>query len=68
MYPTKGRGMRLWRYQGANALGQDPRTLFCRSRYRKVKKGYKKSENFGDSEKARIFAMLKKTMNIIINH
>lgn len=24
----KGRGMRLWRYQGANALGQRPRTLY----------------------------------------
>lgn len=24
----KGRGMRLWRYQGANALGQHPRTLY----------------------------------------
>ena len=28
MYPTDGRGMRLWRYQGANALGQRPRTLY----------------------------------------
>nr|DAP23163.1 MAG TPA: hypothetical protein [Bacteriophage sp.]DAT92861.1 MAG TPA: hypothetical protein [Microviridae sp.]DAX81034.1 MAG TPA: hypothetical protein [Microviridae sp.] len=28
MYPTEGRGMRLWRYQGANALGQRPRTLY----------------------------------------
>ena len=23
------------RYQGANALGQSPRTLFCRSRYKR---------------------------------
>lgn len=28
VYPTKGRGMRLWRYQGANAPGQRPRTLY----------------------------------------
>nr|DAF93329.1 MAG TPA: hypothetical protein [Microviridae sp. ctOkR17]DAJ67760.1 MAG TPA: hypothetical protein [Microviridae sp.]DAQ35056.1 MAG TPA: hypothetical protein [Microviridae sp.] len=27
MHPIKDRGVRLWRYQGANALGQRPRTL-----------------------------------------
>lgn len=61
MYPTEGRGMRLWRYQGANALGQRPRTLLCRSRYGNVKESYKVTGKFGESEKLRIFVVLKET-------
>jgi hypothetical protein len=33
--------------------------LICRSRYRNVKKSYKNQGKFGESEKRRIFAVLK---------
>ena len=35
--------------------------LICRSRYGNVKKGYKNQRNFGESEKSRIFVVLKET-------
>lgn len=57
MYPTEGRGMRLWRYQGANALGHALEPCICRSRYGNVKESYKVTENFGESEKLRTFVV-----------
>lgn len=35
--------------------------LICRSRYGKVKEGYKNQRKFGESKKSRIFAVLKET-------
>lgn len=52
--------MRLWRYQGANALGVCPlEPLICRSRYGNVKKGYKNRRKFGKSKDTRKFANVK---------
>ena len=68
MYPTKGRGMRLWRYQGANALGQRPRTLYLSLALWNVKKSYKNKRKFGESKKSRIFVVLKETkVSTILN-
>lgn len=35
--------------------------LICRSRYGNVKKSYKNKRKFGESEKSRIFVVLKET-------
>ena len=35
--------------------------LICRSRYGNVKKSYKNRRKFGESEKTRIFVVLKET-------
>ena len=40
--------------------------LICRSRYRSVKKSYKIAEKFGESEKSRIFVVLKETKVLTI--
>ena len=64
MYPTDGRGMRLWRYQGANALGQRLEPCICRSRYGNVKKGYKNRGKFGKSEKTAHLCSVQKKQSI----
>nr|DAH56707.1 MAG TPA: hypothetical protein [Microviridae sp.] len=56
--------MRLWRYQGANALGQRPRPCICRSRYGSVKKSYKNRRKFGKSKKTINLCSVKKTKSI----
>lgn len=38
--------------------------LICRSRYRKVKEGYKNQRKFGESKKIRIFVVFKKNKSI----
>lgn len=58
--------MRLWRYQGANALGQRPRTLYLSLALWNVKKSYKNQKTFGESKNINTFAMFKKTKSI--NH
>lgn len=40
----------------------------CRSRYRKVKKSYKITEKFGESEKIRIFVVLRETGVLTVPH
>lgn len=38
--------------------------LICRSRYGNVKENYKNRRKFGESEKTRIFVVLKETKSI----
>jgi hypothetical protein len=59
--------MRLWRYQGANALGKTLEPCICRWRYGNVKKSYKNQRKFGESKYIRIFAMLKKTRVLTVS-
>lgn len=42
--------------------------LICRSRYRNVKKSYKNQRVFGESEKRRIFVVLKATGALTVPH
>lgn len=42
--------------------------LICRSRYGNVKKSYKNQRNFGESEKSRIFVVLKETKVLTVPH
>ena len=42
--------------------------LICRSRYGNVKKSYKNQRIFGESEKAHIFAVFKKTRILTVPH
>jgi hypothetical protein len=42
--------------------------LICRSRYGSVKKSYKNKRKFGESEKSRIFVLLKETKVLTIPH
>ena len=52
--------MRFQRYQGANALGQRPRTLYLSLALWNVKKSYKNQRILGKSEKTHTFVVLKK--------
>ena len=42
--------------------------LICRSRYNNVKKGYKNQRIFGESEKLRIFVVLKEKRILTVPH
>ena len=58
--------MRLWRYQGANALGGMPlEPLICRSRYGNVKKSYKNRRKFGKSEKTYVSLQCSKKQRVL---
>lgn len=42
--------------------------LICRSRYGNVKKNYKNKRIFGESEKSRIFVVLKETKVLTVSY
>ena len=57
--------MRLWRYQGANALGVCPQNpLFVARAMRNVKESYKNQRKLGESENTRIFANVRMRKNL----
>ena len=56
--------MRLWRYQGANALGHALEPCICRWRYGNIKKVIKIGENLENQKKQCTFTVFKKNKSI----